>query len=72
MSVDANVLINERIREETKLGRTPMAALERASARAFGTIFDCQMHHHHQDGILYVAGHRAGEGLRRHDHASAS
>ncbi len=28
MAVDANILINERIREETRNGRPPLAALE--------------------------------------------
>ncbi|MBI3709031.1 MAG: protein translocase subunit SecD [Proteobacteria bacterium] len=40
MSVDANVLINERIREETRLGKTPLAALEAGFARAMSTIID--------------------------------
>lgn len=40
MAVDANVLINERIREELKLGKTPRAAIEAGYAKAFLTIFD--------------------------------
>ena len=40
MAVDANILINERIREEQKLGRPPLAALEHGFGRAFRTIFD--------------------------------
>ncbi len=40
MAVDANILINERIREEQKLGRPPLAALEHGFSRAFHTIFD--------------------------------
>ena len=40
MAVDANILINERIREEQKLGRPPLAALEHGFNRAFRTIFD--------------------------------
>lgn len=40
MSVDANVLINERIREELRLGKTPRAAVEAGYAKAFLTIFD--------------------------------
>ena len=40
MAVDANILINERIREEQKLGRPPLAALEHGFSRAFRTIFD--------------------------------
>jgi protein-export membrane protein SecD len=40
MAVDANVLINERVREETKAGRKPLAALEAGYKRAYGTIID--------------------------------
>jgi preprotein translocase subunit SecD len=40
MAVDANILINERIREEVKAGRPPLPALEAGFRRAFGTIFD--------------------------------
>jgi protein-export membrane protein SecD len=40
MAVDANILINERIREETRNGRPPLAALEAGFKRAYSTIFD--------------------------------
>ena len=40
VAVDANILINERIREEVQAGRTPMAALETGFRRAYGTIID--------------------------------
>ncbi len=40
MAVDANILINERIREEQKLGRPPLSALEHGFSRAYSTIFD--------------------------------
>ncbi len=40
MAVDANILINERIREEQKRGRPPLAALEHGFQRAYNTIFD--------------------------------
>ncbi len=40
MAVDANVLINERVREEVKAGRKPLAALEAGYRRAYGTIID--------------------------------
>ena len=43
MAVDANVLINERIREELRLGKTPRAALEAGYGRAFWTIFDANV-----------------------------
>jgi len=40
MAVDANILINERIREEVKNGRTPLGAMEAGFSRAYGTILD--------------------------------
>ncbi len=40
MAVDANILINERIREEQKRGRPPLAALENGFQKAYATIFD--------------------------------
>ncbi len=40
MSVDANVLINERIREELDLGKSARAAVEIGYKRAFSAIFD--------------------------------
>ncbi len=43
LSVDANILINERIREETKVGKTPYAAMEAGFARAFSTIVDSNL-----------------------------
>jgi preprotein translocase subunit SecD len=43
MSVDANVLINERIRDELRAGRTPISALDTGFTRAYGTIFDTNM-----------------------------
>jgi SecD/SecF fusion protein len=56
MSVDANVLINERIREETKLGRSPIAALDAGFRRAFSTIFDANVTTLIKMAILYVLG----------------
>ncbi len=40
MAVDANVLINERIKEELSLKKTPRAAIEAGYQKAFLTIFD--------------------------------
>jgi preprotein translocase subunit SecD len=40
MAVDANVLINERIREELRLGKSPQAAIYAGYDRAFDTILD--------------------------------
>jgi preprotein translocase subunit SecD len=40
MAIDANVLINERIREEIRGGATPQAAIAAGYERAWGTILD--------------------------------
>jgi preprotein translocase subunit SecD len=40
MSVDANVLINERIREELRAGRSVRAAVEAGYGKAFSSIVD--------------------------------
>ncbi len=40
MAIDANVLINERIREELRNGNSPGAAIHAGYDRAFGTILD--------------------------------
>jgi protein-export membrane protein SecD len=43
MAVDANVLIYERIREEVRLGRTPISAIEAGFKRAMTTIIDSNL-----------------------------
>jgi len=40
MAIDANVLINERIREELRNGNTPQAAIHAGYDRAWATILD--------------------------------
>ena len=40
MAIDANVLINERIREELRNGMPPQGAISEGYERAFGTILD--------------------------------
>ncbi|MEO6432002.1 MAG: protein translocase subunit SecD [Nitrosospira sp.] len=40
MAIDANVLINERIRDELREGFSPQAAINVGYERAFGTILD--------------------------------
>ena len=40
MAIDANVLINERIREELRWGDTPHAAIQAGYERAWNTILD--------------------------------
>ncbi|MFL5318521.1 MAG: protein translocase subunit SecD [Myxococcaceae bacterium] len=43
IAVDANVLINERIREEIRNGKTARAAVDQGYDRAFWTIFDAHV-----------------------------
>src|SRR5215471_1612808 len=43
IAVDANVLINERIREELSHGKSPRAAVDQGYDRAFWTIFDAHV-----------------------------
>ncbi|MCC7048496.1 MAG: protein translocase subunit SecD [Alphaproteobacteria bacterium] len=43
MAVDANVLVNERIREETRAGRSPLAAIDIGYTRAWATIIDSNL-----------------------------
>lgn len=40
MAIDANVLINERIRDELRAGSSPQLAIHAGFERAFGTIVD--------------------------------
>jgi len=40
MAIDANVLINERIREELRKGTAPQQAIAQGYDRAFATILD--------------------------------
>lgn len=43
MAVDANVLINERIREELRNGMSPQASIHAGYGRAFSTIVDANV-----------------------------
>lgn len=43
MAVDANVLINERVREERRNGNSPQASIAAGYDRAFGTILDANV-----------------------------
>ncbi len=56
MAVDANILINERIREEAKRGRTPMNAMEAGFKRAFATIVDSNLTTLLAMAMLYAFG----------------
>jgi protein-export membrane protein SecD len=43
MAVDANVLIYERMREESKAGRSTIAALDAGFTKAYATIIDSHL-----------------------------
>ena len=43
MAIDANVLINERVREELRNGASPQAAIHAGYDRAWGTILDSNL-----------------------------
>ena len=57
MAIDANVLINERIREELRAGQTPQAAIRAGYERAFGTIVDSNV-------TTLIAGLRSSSSAR--------
>jgi preprotein translocase subunit SecD len=40
MAIDANVLINERVREELRAGASPQVAIHKGYEMAWGTILD--------------------------------
>jgi SecD/SecF fusion protein len=63
MSVDANILINERIREETRRGRSAVAAMDAGFSRAFATITDSNLTTLIKMAILYVVGTGAVKGF---------
>ncbi|MCS6921930.1 MAG: protein translocase subunit SecD, partial [Elioraea sp.] len=56
MAVDANILINERIREEVKRGRTPLNAMEAGFKRAYATILDSNLTTLFAMAMLYAFG----------------
>lgn len=43
MAVDANILVNERVREETRRGRGPVSAIEHGFRRAYAAITDANV-----------------------------
>jgi len=55
-AVDANILINERIREEVKAGRAPINALEAGFSKAYATIIDSNLTNLIAMACLYAFG----------------
>ncbi|MFP3921788.1 MAG: protein translocase subunit SecD [Dichotomicrobium sp.] len=56
MAVDANTLIFERIREELRAGKTPIAAIDVGFARSAGTILDANITTFIAAAILFWLG----------------
>ena len=56
MAVDANVLVFERIREEVRVGRTPISAIDAGYSRAITTIIDANVTTLIAAVLLYVFG----------------
>ena len=56
MAVDANVLINERIREELKAGKSILASIDAGFQRAWGTIIDSHLTQLIAAIVLYFLG----------------
>jgi SecD/SecF fusion protein len=56
MAVDANVLINERIREEMEGGKTMSAAIDAGYSKAFAAIFDSNITTFLTGLVLYQFG----------------
>jgi len=56
MAIDANVLINERIREELRNGNTPQAAIYAGYDRAWGTIIDSNITTLIAGAMLFLLG----------------
>ena len=56
MAVDANVLIFERIREETALGRRPISAIDAGYSRALSTILDANITTFIAAALLFTLG----------------
>jgi preprotein translocase subunit SecD len=63
MGVDANVLIYERIRDEIRYGKSPIAALESGFKLAFGTIFDSNITTLIAAALLFTLGAGAVKGF---------
>jgi SecD/SecF fusion protein len=56
LAVDANILINERIREEAKKGMSAFAALDRGFSRAYSTIVDANVTSLIATALLFMFG----------------
>ncbi|MBP2227292.1 preprotein translocase subunit SecD [Azospirillum agricola] len=63
LAVDANILINERIREETRKGRGVFASMEAGFSRAYSTIVDSNLTTALKMALLFIFGTGAIKGF---------
>jgi preprotein translocase subunit SecD len=63
IAVDSNVLIYERIREEVRNGRTPIAAIDAGFTRALATILDSNITTFIAATVLFFIGTGAVRGF---------
>jgi len=63
IAVDSNVLIYERIREEVRNGRTPIAAIDAGFTRALATILDSNITTFIAATVLFLIGTGAVRGF---------
>jgi preprotein translocase subunit SecD len=63
IAVDSNVLIYERIREEVRAGRTPIAAIDAGFTRALATILDSNITTFIAAAVLFFIGTGAVRGF---------
>ncbi|MDQ2101782.1 protein translocase subunit SecD [Azospirillum isscasi] len=63
LSVDANILINERIREEARKGRGVFGAMEAGFGRAYSTIIDSNLTTVIKMALLFIFGTGAIKGF---------
>ena len=66
LAVDANVLINERIREESRKGLSAFAALDLGFKRAFATIVDSNLTALIATALLFMFGSGPVRGFADH------
>ncbi|MDD3425664.1 MAG: MMPL family transporter, partial [Aminobacterium sp.] len=56
MAVDGNILIYERVKEESEMGKTPSAAIDAGFKKALTTILDANVTTLIAAGVLYYFG----------------
>jgi len=63
MAVDANIIMNERIREEMRVGKSMKASVRAGSKRSFLTIFDANITTIIAGAVLFIFGSAGVKGF---------